>query len=321
MFGVVLQTRRSGFGNAPGALLLVLVGVGVTLSLAILPGGAPTAGRGGDSVVETQTVTPANRTAETSLYDAENVSFDDAATVERAIENGTLDPAGTVTPGDALVVAIESPRLVASMDDHEGSTTDRFVAALDGEADLRIVQTNPNTMVTRTYASVGPANVTAYRDGSTVYAVLDTDEMVFRKEMAENETRRVDSFRWDRFAIDFGFDLYEPPWKPGEEGLFGPRFELTDEEYLTETSTTTTTLTTPTRAGSTTPSTPEQPTPSPTRAPSSPTGAITSPTETAERSKTATPGTSTATDGPGFTPPALLAAVAVVTLVALRRRR
>jgi|GEM_PF-2243988 len=186
----------------------------------------------------TPTATPtgggSNHTGNVTLYDAGNATLDGADGVESAIENGTVDPAGRVVVNDTLLVVIESERLASTMDGHDGSTTEAFVAALNGTADLYLVQTNPNTMVTRTFALVGPENATAYRDGTTVYALLDTNELWFRKKAADG-MRTHDSFYGDEFAVDFGFDLYEPPWEPPGDGPRGPAFVLSDERFLTET--------------------------------------------------------------------------------------
>ncbi|PSP66946.1 hypothetical protein BRC70_08610 [Halobacteriales archaeon QH_6_68_27] len=296
--------------NLPEVSFVVLLVITVAVSLAAVPAGAAPADAG--TYTETPTETPANRTADTALYEAGNETFDDVAAVERAIENDTLEPADVLSPGDALVVVIESPRLAAAMDEREGSTTERFLGALQGAADLRIVQTDPSPEAVRTYARVGPANVTAHRDGSTVHAVLDTGALAFLKERVGNESHRVDSFYRKRFAVDFGFDLYEPPWKPDDDGLFGPTFELTDEEYLTPTATPTPTPT-PTIHDSPSPT----PTATPTRAPSpTPTGTPATPAETVKPTESPT-----AANGPGFTVVAFLVAGAALVLGAFRRRR
>jgi hypothetical protein len=276
----------------------------------------------------TPTVTPtdsgSNQTGNVTLYDAGNATFGGADAVEAAIENGTVDRADRMVVGETLVVAIESERLAASMAEPDGSTTERFLDVLDGEGGFYVVQTNNSPMVTRTFTTVGPANLTVYRDGTTVYAVLDTGDLVFRKAVNDTATRRVESLREDRFAVSFGFDRYEPRWDPPDIDPPGPVVELSSPQYVSSTPG-------PTPGETTAPPTTrtEQPT-----APPSQTGVVSetptsgattaSPgTETAVTDPEAGPetGDETATDaqGPGFTAGALVAALFLVVLSRARR--
>lgn len=190
----------------------------VLLAVLALPSGAasavgavdvgPVASHGGTATPDGATVT---------LYHAANVSFDDAADVEAAIADGTLEPADQVVVGERLVVAIDSDRLAESMAAGDGSTTERFLDALRGDAALRIDQTNPTPERPRKVAAVGRENVTAYRAGTTTYAVVDTGalELRYRGEAGKPAPLRDG----DRFAVTFGYGL--------EEGdVSGPAFGL-----------------------------------------------------------------------------------------------
>lgn len=139
-----------------------------------------------------------------TVYRAWDATFETRESVEAAIANGTLESADTVTVGDTLVVVIESERLAETMANRSGSTTSRFFAALRGDAELRIIQTNPTPQKNRKVAVLGRENVTAFRNGTTVYAVVDTDELRFRYREA-NVTAEV--FPENRFAVQFGYDL------------------------------------------------------------------------------------------------------------------
>ena len=242
--------------------------------------------------------TPAG-TATVTLYDAGNATFDDADGVAAAVEDGRLDRPDGMVVGETLVVAIESDLLVSSMPEHDGSTTRRFLDVLDGGGGLYVVQTNNEPMVTRTFTTVGPANLTAYRDGSVVYALLDTDALVFRKALNDTATRRVESLDEDRFAVSFGFDRYEPRWDPPNIDPPGPTVELFGPLRVTAT-------TTP--AGTTAPPTAETTTRSPTA------GTTTPPSTTVPDGTDPVTGAGTASDaeGPGFTVAALVAASLLV---------
>jgi hypothetical protein len=129
--------------------------------------------------------------------------------------------------GDRLVVAIESSRLAASIADGNGSTTDRFLAALDGDATFRLDQMNPPPERPPKVASVGQENVTAHRAGTTVYVVVDTAGLEFAYEGMDDEPAQVRD--GDRFAVTFGYDL-------DEHDLSGPAvdFYTTTAEFVSQ---------------------------------------------------------------------------------------
>lgn len=203
--------------SATRATLLALL-LGVLLALAAGPavtsagppgtadGAATVAGGPGDGPVvfeDGRTDTP-----NVTVYRTQDASFEDGRAVEAAIANGTLEPADDLVVGDTLVVAIDSPRLAEAMDAGDGSTTERFLDALSGDADFRLVQTNPTPMKNRKVASVGSANVTAHRNGTTTYALVETDDLAFRYRSV-NRSARIHG--GERFAVRFGYDLAELP--------------------------------------------------------------------------------------------------------------
>ncbi len=229
------------------------------------------------------------------MYRASNASFDSAESVEAAIASGTVDSAGSVTVGDVLVVAIESERLADAMNATSGSPTARFFAALDGDAEFRIIQTNPTTNANRIVASLGPANVTVYRDASTVYAVVETDTLAFQYRRVH---RPVQIHGGERFAVQFGYDLPDD-WSRGTVPD-SPIIEFQERSQPTTESSGTTTASTWT-------------TPETTTSERSPTTRERATTTGLDEGRTEAPGL------PGFT--ALTTLVALLVLAVLRTRR
>jgi hypothetical protein len=147
-------------------------------------------------------------TSNVTVYRARNATFEGAGAVEAAIASGRLERAAELVVGDTLVVAIDSTRLAETMAADEGSTTERFLDALDGDAGFRLVQTNPTPNAERKVASVGPENVTAHRNGTTTYALVETDDLAFRYR-STNRSARIHG--GERFVVRFGHDLAELP--------------------------------------------------------------------------------------------------------------
>jgi PGF-CTERM protein len=239
-----------------------------------------------------------------TVYRASNVSFESTGSVEAAIASGTVEPADTVALGDALVVAIESERLAGTMNAINGPTTANFFTALDGDAEFRIVQTNPNPEANRKSALVGRENVTVHRNETTVYVVVETGDLTFRYRRVH---RLAEIHGGERFAVQFGFDL------PGGWALgtgpsppvieFQPRSQLTTDQLPT-TATVETTSETPTSART------SSGTPTSKR----------SSTMTQQAKTTGTEAVQTEVPGvPGFT--VLTALVALLALAGLRTRR
>lgn len=159
-----------------------------------------------------------------SLYRAQEATFDDVAAVEAAIANGTVEPAGGMLVGETLVVVVRSDRLAESMAAGNGSTTRRFLDAVDGEATFHVEQTDPPVERPAKVASVGPANATALRSGSTVYVLVDTGALAFRYGEDGEPTPVRDG---DRFTAIFGYDD-EHATEPPEVALYGARAEFFD---------------------------------------------------------------------------------------------
>jgi hypothetical protein len=276
----------------------------------------PAAGAGPVTPTVTPTDSGSNQTgnATVTLYDADNATYSGAGDVENAIENDTLDPADSLVVDDTLVAVLDSERLADAMAAHDGSATERFLAALDGEADLYVVQTMPSPMVTPTYARLGSENVTAYRDGTTVYAVVDTANLAFVK-MGDDGTLRQKSFDDEQFTVDFGFGLYEPRWDPPEpEGPDGPTFSISGEQSVTTTSADGPTTGTPGAVSET----PGTTTGTPGTATET-TAWTQSPVVTANGTgPNAEPPTTTSGSGPGFTVSVLVVAFLVVLVAAGR---
>ena len=134
-----------------------------------------------------------------------DASFESARDVEAAIADGTLEATNEL---ETLVVAVDSRRLAGTMAPGNGSTTERFLDALSGDAEFRLVQTNPTPMKNRKVASVGSEAVTAHRNGTRTYALVETDELSFRYRSV-NRSARIHG--GERFAVRFGYDLAELP--------------------------------------------------------------------------------------------------------------
>lgn len=160
-----------------------------------------------------------------TLYRGTDVGYADADAVEAAIANGTLEPADELVVGDRLVAVIESDRLADAMADGDGSTTDRFFAALDGDATFRFDQTNPTPEKSPKVAAVGQKNVTVHRAGTTVYVSVDTDALEFTYEGTNDKPAEVRD--GDRFAVTFGYGL-------DEDDVSGPAvdFYTTTAEFV-----------------------------------------------------------------------------------------
>ncbi|QLD89722.1 PGF-CTERM sorting domain-containing protein [Natronomonas salina] len=167
------------------AALLCLVCVGLAV------GTAPAAAADGD----------------VSLYQAAD-DVDDAADLEAAVADGSAAPAEKLVAGDGLGVVVESDRLASDLENRSGSTTERFFAALDGEADLRVVQADPASDRAAKRTRLGPENATVHRNGSTVYVLADTGGLTF--ERAGDDDGEPEPLRDDeRYAFTFGYDLDE----------------------------------------------------------------------------------------------------------------
>lgn len=306
-----------------GRVTLALVACCLVIGLTALPAGAAsTDGTATPCSTETDhgsaAGSPTDHVANVTLYRVTNATADGPESVVRLVENGTVEDADAITVGQTLVAVVESERFASALGSHDWTATERFLSALDGDADFRIVQTNPAPNQARMYAPVGPANATVTRNGSTVFVLVDTADLTFLRPAGDGTASRVTTLSGDVFAVVAGFGLGEPAWTFGTAGV--PTVELSGPQSSTE-------LRSLTEGATATPTGP--PTETPTRMPTeTPTGTSTTACTTGS-STTSTdqvgeptvssvrtagpPSTSvgtTGTGGPGFT--AVLALVAVV---------
>lgn len=195
-----------------GGLLAVLALCGV-LALAIGPGSAAAS-----DDVENVTV-----------YRAANTTLPTADAIQAAIANDTIEPADKLVVGDTLVVAIESERLADTMAAANGSTTERFFDALDGDTEFRIAQTDVDTHSPPKVAPIGRENVTVHRAGTTVYVLVETGELGIRyAHRDQHKFGPAHLFGGEHFAVQFGYHLDDLPLEgsPRPISPSTPQFEL-----------------------------------------------------------------------------------------------
>jgi len=173
--------------------LLVFAAVGLVVAL------------GGIAAADASQSEPANVT----LYTTADAEFADSADVEAAREAGALEPAnGTVVLGETLVAEIDSARLASALADRDGTPTERFFAALDGEADLRLYQTNAGPNVTPKAIRLGPSNTTVYPSGNTTFLSIDTGNVTPAFLPLGDDSTPDATFRGDEeFAVTFGYGV------------------------------------------------------------------------------------------------------------------
>lgn len=182
------------FGAVPRSRVVAFAVMAILLLLALQTGSSAAAGTTNDGNV--------------TLYRGPATAMADADAVETAIENGTLEQTDKVVVGDGLLAVIESDRLAEVMASGNGTTTDRFLAAREGNGTFRIIQLNPAAERPRKVARTGLQNLSVYRNGTTVFVLVDTAALntTFRGE-DRNPAQIRDG---DRFAVTFGFDLEAP---------------------------------------------------------------------------------------------------------------
>lgn len=275
-----MRRLRSSSWSVPVALGVVVVAVSVALVAG--PASASQADDGGN----------------VTAYRASNATFADAGAVESAIQNGTVEPADELVVGDTLVVAIESERLADAMAGGNGSTTVRFFDALDGEAEFRIVQTNPTPERNSKVAPTGPENATVYHDGARTYVLVRTGQVAFQYRTVDT---RAEIFGGERFAVQFGYDLADA--SSVRDDPSGPVVELRLEPPTTTPRTTTSS---PTATTSETP-------------PATSTTMREQADQTGTDDGQADGGGTTASGQPGFGVAAALVALLVLALVRARR--
>jgi len=256
-----------------------------------------------------------------TVYRVANGSVSDLEAVETAIRTGRAERSEQVVMGEPVIATFESARFARSMSEANGSTTARFLTALEGNATFRVIQTNPTPEVTRLLAVIGQENLTVYRNDTQIYAVLDTDALSFTHRDSSIWEENVT--QGERFAVQFGYELPEewPRWEDPTSPIveFVPsEDQLTTAEPTTSTpSITQSTRTTTSRIAETTTASTQTPTTG------SPTASTQTPTGSNMSTDGATPtdgegGEPTAIGAPGFTAATML--VALLGLVLLGRR-
>ncbi len=196
-----MTTDAPRLGTTPHTGFLVLLGVVVLVGIGISVG--PTAASGDGQ-------------ANLTLYAGDDVALTDAGAIETAIANETLTPTDRMVAGGTLVVAIESERLTTDVADGNGTSTERFFDALDGEATFLLAQTNPSANRPRKVVRPGPRNTTIYTAGNTTYAILETAAFDYRWGSIDHN-RTTELWDGDRFAVAFGYGVDTPD---------GPKVEL-----------------------------------------------------------------------------------------------
>jgi len=155
--------------------LILLGGVVLLAAAAGAAASGPTAGSGAGHVSTASPPTAGPEEGNVSVYATGAGGFGDASGIEAAIEDGTLEPADDVVVGETLVVAIDSERLVSTLAERTGPTTDRFFTALEDGPNVTLVQTNPNPNRAPKVLVLDPESTTAYRTGTTTYLAIETD--------------------------------------------------------------------------------------------------------------------------------------------------
>lgn len=184
--------------------------------------------------------------ANVTVYETGNVTITDTETIEAAIANGSFEPAGTTVIGETLVVAIESERLADTITEGDGSTTEQFFAALDGDAEFRIRQTNHGKNSVPKVMRASSENATVYRSNATTYILLDTTELRLRNLGQNEENPTPELYGGEQFTVQFGygelttswseklqnhtFRLY---WSKGEFGAVFHRYDPLPSERVT----------------------------------------------------------------------------------------
>lgn len=144
--------------------------------------------------------------ANISLYTTDEGTFEDATTIETAIENGTLESTNQTLYGeDTLVVALESDALADDLEERNGTTSERFFAALDDDLTFALVQANPSPMMNALKISVGPDNTTVQRNDTTTYVSIETaeTELEWLGDAVPDPELRGD----ETFEVGYGYNL------------------------------------------------------------------------------------------------------------------
>lgn len=148
-------------------------------------------------------------TENVTVYETENITITDAETIEAAIANGSFELAGGTVVGETLVVAIESERLAATLEAENESTTEQFFAALDGDAEFHIRQTNHGNMGLPKVARVSPENMSVYHANAMTYVRFDTATLELQYPDQSHDYPPPKIRGREKFAVIFGYQLDE----------------------------------------------------------------------------------------------------------------
>lgn len=192
-------------GSRPDWLLLAAAGLVALVVFAITVGGAGAASQ--------EDPAPPNVT----VYATADGGFENASEIETAFDNGTIYPVADVKVGQTLVVAVDSERLAADLATRNGSTTERFFAALEDRLNFGFVQTNAEPNVALTGLAVDPESTTVYRNRTTTYLSIDTDAVAVGSypPWAEYEPDPEIPLSGKAYAVAIGYGEPEWDWEAG----------------------------------------------------------------------------------------------------------
>ncbi len=110
-----------------------------------------------------------------TLYTTEDGADDAVGDIEAVVKEASLRPETRLVVGETLVVEIESERFESGLAERSGTTTERFLAAVEGDANPTLYQTNPTAEIPPKGSQVGPSEGSS--NGKPVYlrrSTLDT---------------------------------------------------------------------------------------------------------------------------------------------------
>lgn len=143
-----------------------------------------------------------------TIYHTNESGFDSAVAVESGIDSGSIHRGENMLVNETLILAIESERLASDLDERDGTPTERFFAALDGEATLGALE-GQYTPETKVYdLSITPRNTSVYRAEETTYVLVDTDTI--RAYDDDGESWKISGHALLNFAFGYNLDDDDP---------------------------------------------------------------------------------------------------------------